>query len=45
MKGKYIFDDCMNHLPKLADNTYDLGLIDVQWGIGEDGRIKKAYWS
>lgn len=31
----------MNHLPNLKDNAYDLGLIDVQFGIGEDGRVKR----
>lgn len=30
--------DCMEAMASMADNAYDLAIVDVQYGIGEDGR-------
>ena len=34
MKSKFIYADCMNHLPEFKDNHFDLALIDPPYGLG-----------
>lgn len=40
--NQFIQGDCMDYLPMMADNAFDLAIIDTQWGIGEDGRKKRS---
>ena len=38
MKKNLINDDCLNILPKYKDNYFDLAIVDVPYGIKEDGK-------
>lgn len=40
--NSYAFGDCMNWLSLMPDNRFGLALLDPPWGIGEDGRRKRA---
>lgn len=33
-----LHQDCMSYLATCADGSFDLAIVDVQYGIGEDGR-------
>lgn len=48
MHSKYINADCLNSTNGLStyqDNYFDLAIVDVQFGIGEDGRKKRRDYS
>lgn len=38
--NSYICGDCMDYLPQFPDKFFDLAIVDVPYGIGENGEKK-----
>jgi len=41
MNGEFTLGDCMSYLHRYDNNHFDLAIVDVPFGIGEDGRKKR----